>query len=197
MLLRPSVRLSAQYLPLVAKKARTAWYRLPPQTRAWVSLEDLIQDGMLHLVQVLIPKHNPRKCRLITYLWLGLDNFYLNKNYFHFAKSRFDGRTVPLLTEILPVKQDTKEITALSGLFRLLRVASPELKREMVRWLLRPDPTTKFNVVGKSFKDLKKEFLALSPVTGFGHEDMHYLMVTETWKLRSAQTLCKAANVAC
>lgn len=193
---RPSIHLSAQYLPLVAKKARQQWFRLPPQTRAWVALEDLIQDGMLHLVQHLLPKHNPKKCRLLTFLWWGLDNFYKNKNNFHFQKSRFDGRTVPLNAAVISAGSDVREVFALSALYKTMEAASPELREKMVCWLMRPTPT-KFRRYGEPFTTLRREVLALGPSTGFGYDEMHYLLTNESWKTRSAREVCRVANVAC
>lgn len=194
-----NAQVHVEYLSLVAKKAREEWFRLPPQTRAYVALEDMIQEGLLHVVSELVPRYKKKKACLTTWLWWGLENFYKNRNYYYFAKKRFDGKTAPLTEVWLTVWDEDNtidELTALSALRRALYLASQPLREEVVRWLLTPK-ATKFHIHGRRFRARKKEFLQVSKVSGFGYKEMHFLMTTESWKRRAGAAVCKYAHVPC
>jgi hypothetical protein len=76
------------YRSLVAMLAWKAWRRLPIQTRVWIGIEDMIEDGMGQLIR-LSYTYNPKWASFTTAAYHRLHNFYINDYLqFHSAQQR-------------------------------------------------------------------------------------------------------------
>src|ERR1019366_1445999 len=65
-------------LPMIAKKARTTYNKLPSSQQLGTSIQDLINDGKTHLLSV-IKQFDPRKwVKFSTWAFVVLDNFYVD-----------------------------------------------------------------------------------------------------------------------
>ena len=74
---------SFNYLNMVTKAAWKTWRLLPPHTRGWISVEDLVMDG-LHWVEAKgLKRWDKKKGCLSTLIYRGVDwyfeTFYLQK----------------------------------------------------------------------------------------------------------------------
>jgi len=65
---------------MVAKEATRVWRMLPSHTQTWVSVEDIIQDGLIKLVTEVIPKLDTRRATLSTFCHWAIKN-YLDDQY--------------------------------------------------------------------------------------------------------------------
>src|ERR1700751_2118274 len=81
-----------KYRRLVAMMAWKAWRRLPIQTRIWIGVEDMIEDGMMAAWQ-LSQTYNPNWASFTTGLYHRLHNFYINE-YLEFHSAQKRGWTV-------------------------------------------------------------------------------------------------------
>ena len=66
-----------QYRQLVAMMAWKAWRRLPIQTRVWIGIEDMIEDGMMEVIN-LSRVYNPKWASFVTAVYHRLHKFYIN-----------------------------------------------------------------------------------------------------------------------
>lgn len=83
--------LASKFHNMVAKEAHRVWRTLPSHTRVWVSVEDIMQDGMIKLVTEIIPKLNKERASLSTFAYRSIRN-YLDDEY----TVKFGGRTKKL-----------------------------------------------------------------------------------------------------
>lgn len=96
------------YRKLVAMMAWKAWRRLPLQTRIWIGIEDMIEDGVMEAVK-LSRTYNPKWAVFSTALYHRLHHFYIN-HYDEFYSAQQRGwekvkvmRDNKLVTEIWPI----------------------------------------------------------------------------------------------
>jgi hypothetical protein len=76
------------YRKLVAMQARKAWCRLPMQTRMWIDIEDMIEDGMFQAWK-LSKTFNPQWASFPTALYHRTHKFFINEYLeFHSAYKR-------------------------------------------------------------------------------------------------------------
>src|ERR1017187_3539118 len=81
----------AGYRRLVAEMAISSWWMYPPKTRAYIDVEDMIQDGIIYARVELAKSYNPNRGKFTTLLYRALPNFYRNRADELNAKKRFDG----------------------------------------------------------------------------------------------------------
>jgi hypothetical protein len=70
------------YRKMVAQHAWSTWKKLPAQTRWWISVEDMIEDGMAMAFRFLTKgkhKYNPQWSTFSTALYHRLHKFYVNE----------------------------------------------------------------------------------------------------------------------
>src|ERR1035437_7826242 len=84
------------YLPLIAKKAIQAWHKLPPQYKAWLDIDDLIQEGVLFARFHVFPRYKPCRGKFTTYLYAALDHFYYSIVQDKFYQKRNAREIVPI-----------------------------------------------------------------------------------------------------
>jgi len=171
------------YVKLVAKKALSTWRKLPPNARAWIDLEDLIQDGILFTKFKALPKFRPHRSNIAHYLNMCLDQYYERVLMACFAKMRNACSNVPLeaVDYKLFARQDSieQEIHAVESLKKIARQASPNLQKYLQRWLVTHN---KVHCRGPLFFVAKKELLELSQRYNFDRTDMEFLLRDETWR---------------
>jgi hypothetical protein len=154
---------------LIAKKAIESWRKLPPKTRAYIEINDMIEDGVYWTVKFLAKGHfNPKKGKLTTILWAKLDNYYHRCAELLNAQKRFDGFDSYL--EDLKANGFDISIIEESGETRehvrrvFLNVyidASENLRESMRKWFLQTESTKIHTTSSKFYKD-KKEFKILA-----------------------------------
>jgi hypothetical protein len=175
-----SVRVES-YLRLVAQKAWETWRKLPPQHRAWMDVEDLIQDGVL-FARKCAKYHNPKRTKFTTYLSASLDNFYRNKVATCFYKKRNGCEVVPLdaVQSLLTHRDETENrVHAEECLEQLLSNASPVLREYLCRWLFSNE---RVNGRGGKFHVAKSELLLLSKRLGFNDDDFRLLLLRRPYR---------------
>jgi len=171
------------FLPLVVKKAKEAWLRLPPQTRIWVSLDDFIQDGLMFLRFNVLPKYNPKRTTFLTLAWISLTNHFKFVTYHYYMQKRFDGRNAPLQEISLSCSLRPKhpaELQAVDLIEKIYCASSPHLKMYMARWL-HPAYKGTFNLRGHKFDAAVEEFQTLMQTYKIDLDGMHYLMSNQQW----------------
>lgn len=171
-----------EYLRLIAQKARASWYRLPAQHKAWIDLDDLIQDGILFARFYVAPRFRPHRAGFCTFLSTSLENFYKEKVFALYRRKRNDCSTVPLaaVQYCLPSYEQTEdEIAAVESLLKVAQKASPILKKYLKHWLLSQKKVCCNN---RRFERVRGELLVLGNLYGFGREEMSFLLHNDSWK---------------
>ncbi len=69
--------LQANYKRLVTKLAWRTWRMLPMQVKSYVSVEDIIEEGMLKALKFSIRRYDEQKADFITGLYHSLHNHYV------------------------------------------------------------------------------------------------------------------------
>lgn len=183
---RIEVPAEMSYLPLVAKKARQTWLKLPPQTRCHLSVEDLLQDGLIFARFRVARYWNPDKAAWITFLWWSLDNYYKGVLARHFATCRFDGRTCGLGSVLFSLREFSRveqELSAIQSATKVYRNGSLLLRAYMLRWF-HPAYRDKLYTVGGPFTKAVNELQDLGPRYGFGPPEFETLLADEGVCLR-------------
>ena len=185
--LSPEKPVEVKFLPLVVKKAKECWLKLPPQTRAWVSLDDLIQEGVLFVKYEALSEFKPKKSSLLVFLWMRLESFFTNKMTHHYRKCRFDGRNVSLnsiLQSGVTFSTIEEELSAIKAATQIYRFGSPTLRSYLIYWF-RPEDEKKIHTSGTKFSEAVKEFNMLGRKFGMGVPEFQFLMQHEhvCWKL--------------
>jgi len=154
---------------LIAKKAIESWRKLPPKTRSYIEINDMIQDGVFWTVKFLAKGHyNPKKGKLTTILWPKLENYYRRCAEILNTQKRFDG----LDSYLEDLKANGFDISIIeeSGETRehVRRVfmdvyinASEGLRESMRKWFLQTE-VTKIHTSSVRFHKDKKEFKVLA-----------------------------------
>jgi hypothetical protein len=175
------------YVRLVAQKAWQTWYKLPPQHKNWMDIEDLVEDGVLFMRFYVIPRYRPHRAKFTTYLSTSLENYYKNMLAELFTRKRNECSVVPLATVQFRLRAERmeaeEEIKAVRGLMKVVQQASPTLRRYLNHWLFSHG---KIHCRGERFTVARCELLALCRRCGFDREDFEYLLCNDGWQ-RSLQ----------
>jgi len=174
-----------KYIPLIVKKAVWAWKRLPFQSRNWISVDDLIQDGILHAKYHVAPRFNSRKANFLTFLNVSLENhfkLFLNEQY---TQKRSGCPVYPIATCKYQIAdspdQMEREVQAVEMLQKILGEASWVLKLYLERWLF---TKASYHMRGPKFYEAKAELLFLSSRVGLRRDDFAFLLQTDNWRRR-------------
>jgi|HubBroStandDraft_5_1064220.scaffolds.fasta_scaffold00789_9 hypothetical protein len=121
-----AIHLAEGFRRMVAEQAWITWRRLPPHTRAWLSVEDMVSDGMRWAVMDGVPAWEPKKGRLSTWMYIGLRT-YFDKTYesWYLVQKRHEGGTFSLQGLLLNKSEEHKSDTLVMA-DRLGDVAAPE-----------------------------------------------------------------------
>ena len=179
---RPNLQ---DYMKLIAQKAWSTWYKLPPQHRSWIDVEDLIQDGILYARFYVLPRFRPHRAKnFSTILFISLENFYKNKISDLFRGKRNKCQVVPVSSVQYHLGEcDTteQELKAVQGLLNVISVASPLLRGYLHRWLFAHGKVT---CRGKKSIIAIDELRGLVGKCGIEREDFSYLLHSENWRKR-------------
>lgn len=186
---------------MVAKAAYNAWIRLPAHTRIWVSLEDLIQEGMNWVQLVGVPQWNPERSKhLSTFVHVGINNLFYDSYgrgrglrteergeskvvSFEDLMTQYDvhGRK-PDIDGMIQGKKDqsvqmVRECSTVPLVTRVYERASRNLKEELTKWFLTAE---RLSLKTAKFTSAKNEFRKLAKKEGLGIEDCRHLMNSPT-----------------
>lgn len=168
---------------LIAKKAIESWRKLPPKTRSYIDIEDMISDGVFWTTKFLSKGHyDAKKGKLTTVLWIKLDNFYRRCAETLNAAKRFDGNVL-LLEDLKAAGIDVSKDEEAPEICEHVRYvflstyedASEGLRESMRRWFLQMD-STKVHTHSMRFKKDKSEFRQLAARHGLDVQDCRTLM---------------------
>lgn len=96
------------YRKMVMKAAWSAWRKLPLQTRSWLGIDDMVQDGLEWLHLEAGKRWNRERASMSTFVYTAIDHFYTDnygsklgrpdrKNGRHFgSQKRWEGRNVSI-----------------------------------------------------------------------------------------------------
>jgi hypothetical protein len=192
-----AMHLAEGFRRMVAEQAYIVWRRLPPHTRAWLSVEDMVSDGMRWAAMEGIQKWEPKKAALSTWMFIGLRT-YFDKAYEsrYLTKGRYEGRTVSLdgLLVMPDEKRQMSDTMVLSNslgnkeepnnIFRDCYVAevvksiyddsSDELQKEIKRWFL--GGLERLRLTSPAFMKASKEFRGLAAERSLHYEECNHLI---------------------
>ena len=198
--------LAEKYRRMVSRTAWNVWRKLPPHTRIWLGVDDLIQDGMNWVITVGIPKYREDQASLCTFLYIGIEN-YIRSEYLcrAYQKTRYEGRTVSLdgldlmgvddvkyaVETRVPALRDTgsadmvlKGCWVVPMVVRVFKRATELLRRYLRIWFLREN-RERIHVRKKmgpmsdgqlEFALARQEFLGLAKVERLEYGDCEHLL---------------------
>ena len=193
-----------QYLPLIRRKAHSAWRSLPPQTRIWFGYEDLVQDGVVFALDKALPNYTrKRKAKVSTFLWHTLENHFKNRIWSFYAEERNDSHNValePLLWRLGhglegadyektlpdPFIEDAMfdmETMCIDSFLKMLEGSSPNFQKWSIQWFFRPGET-KLHTKGRRFDGLVEEITHRGCQVGLDQEVLGYLTKQQGWRQR-------------
>lgn len=151
------------YSRLVAKIAIKYWQALPRQTKAWVEVDDFINDGLLFARFELLPHYDFTRTKFTTYLYKGLSRYFGSK----LLELKRQKRTVVLEYQppIIFVPNREIQMAGEQALKSLYASASPMLQKYMKSWFFNEKGPARVRM-GAGFTKAKKEFKKLAPVYG-------------------------------
>src|SRR5947209_4070813 len=76
---------SHAYLGMVTKLAWKTWQQLPVHTRTWISIEDMVLDGLRWVEMAGLARWNKKRGGLSTILYVGVSNYYYDHYLVRFA----------------------------------------------------------------------------------------------------------------
>lgn len=191
---------------MIAGQAIKAWRMLPRQTQSWLSVEDLIQEGLVFAQTHALPRYSKERSptKFSTYLYGLLQNFYATRFVQHHSMQlRCDRNTVSIegveasyrdrgmefeFERVMKIDQTLlpqpevdllAECRAVDSFIKVYNRASPTLQEHLVRWFLRPQGT-KYHTHGRRFIETSKEFRSLSLEHSFDINDCRHLMQSPT-----------------
>lgn len=190
-----AMHLAEGFRRMVGEQAHLTWQKLPPHTRAWLSVEDMVSDGMHWVVYSIIPRWEPQRGALSTFLYKCIRT-YFDKTYesVYLTKGRWEGRTTSLQSLILKTdepKSDTLVLADRIGDFaapeKIMRdcyvaelikgiydESSDRLKLEIKRWFL--GGLERVRVNSPNFLRASSEFRSLAGARHLHYEECSHLM---------------------
>src|SRR6266404_791932 len=169
---------------LIAQKAWSTWRKLPPSNRAWMDVEDLIQDGVLFARFVVRPKYRPHRGKFITFLSICLDQYYSRQLAATYSQKRNKCQTIPLENvsySLGAVDFTEQEIYAVETIKKISSVASPMLRHYLHSWLMPRISTRGRGPHGRRFEIAKSEMQRLARQYNFNRDDFAFLLQDQTW----------------
>jgi hypothetical protein len=193
----------AQWRQLIAREAWRAWKMLPPQTRGWLDVDDMIQEGVvfarLHIwprvkadrgqFQTLLVKSlrnyfyghfvavytkNERHCEAKTSSLEGTVEFFHKYGLSHSRVMDVD-QLLKIDRSMLPEPTDLIACDEATVAFvKLYDAASATLKVQLARWFLTPN--MKCSTCGVKFQQLRVEFITLAKLYRLGISDCRAIL---------------------
>ena len=147
------------YRGLVAELAIKYWRRLLPSTKAWVTEDDLLNDGMLFAREEIMPYFDVRKgCSFTTILTISLDHYYIRR-----VRDLSRLKRTPVDIPIVRNHGTVDIIASRMSMTKLYEEASPHLQHYIQIWFLSKQGPERIRPTSIPFRKAKKEFLKLAP----------------------------------
>jgi hypothetical protein len=167
-------------LPMIAEHARATWHKLPDSEKMVQSLPDLIAEGINFTVTHVALKFDySYGVKFTTFLYHALENYYADIIRKVYSDKRLiphgimsidsttvvvNGREMSLLDKIKLTRKarlnnEEKIINRIDAermFVKAYRVATPTLRKYLIKWLLQPKVSR--NKPGSDFAIAKKEF---------------------------------------
>ena len=168
---------------LIAKKAIESWRKLPPKTRCYIELEDMISEGVMKVYQLLSQgKYNPKKGKLTTLVYIRLENYYRRCAELLNTQKRFDGydsyledlRSNGFDVQSMEEESETREHVR-NVFLDVYTNASDGLRESLRRWFLQTE-VTKIHTSGSRFLKAKSEFKTLATRYNLDVQDCRAIM---------------------
>ena len=190
-----AMHLAEGFRRMVGEQAFITWQKLPPHTRAWLSVEDMLSDGMHWVVYSIIPRWEPRRGALSTFLYKCIRT-YFDKTYesVYLTKGRWEGRTTSLQALLYKSDEPQSDTLVMADLLgdvtepeRIIRdcyvaelikqiydESSDRLKQEIKRWFLGGLERVRTN--SPNFLLASREFRSLAGVRHLHYEECNHLI---------------------
>lgn len=190
-----AMHLAEGFRRMVGEQAYLTWQKLPPHTRAWLSVEDMLSDGMRWAAMEGVPRWEPRRGALSTWLYIGVRT-YFDKTYEsrYLTKQRYEGRTISLQGMLLQSDEPRSDTLVMADrlgdmdepkkIIRDCYVAelikgiydesSNRLKEEIKRWFLGGLERVRTN--SPNFLRASSEFRSLAGARHLYYEECAHLM---------------------
>lgn len=190
-----AMHLAEGFRRMVGEQAYLSWRKLPPHTRAWLSVEDMVSDGMRWAAMEGVSRWQPRKGGLSTWMYIGLRT-YFDKTYEsrYLTKQRYEGYTVSLFGPLSGSDEPKSDMLVLAD--RLGDASIPEkiirdcyvaeliksiydesserLKEEIKRWFLGGLQRVRTNT--PNFLKASSEFRSLAGCRHVGYVECRHLV---------------------
>lgn len=174
-------------LPMIAKKARATFFKLPYSERNGRSVEDLIADGRAFAVTRAAKQYKPTSgTKFSTYLFVALDNYYKDVLKAAYTDSRcavlyssdsttIKGTDLTLDKFIKKSRLDRMEdrlidrIDAERGFFVAYARGNPMMRKFLIRMILQPGnqkitaSDENMSWAGDALKDFRQQLLIILP----------------------------------
>ena len=171
---------------LIIKKAIESWRKLPRRTQCMVSIEDMVQDGIVYTMHLLFHsryKYNSKRSGLTTVLWNGLENHYKRCADALNATKRFDGFNESLEAlhedkgfDVSTIEEEREICNHVRRVFfDVYNHASEGLRESMRKWFLQTE-SSKIHTKSSRFIKDKKEFKILATKYQLDLQDCRTIM---------------------
>lgn len=187
--------LAEGYKNLVAQEARKWWLKLPAHTRVWVSLEDLIEQGMCWVMMQGVPRWDRKKSALSTFLYSGLQNKFSDIVMGLRRQRRNDFREISLeqlmaqqverkdfvvvpraVRDVMTAQTILKDCFVVPLVMDVYRKASNPLKNEIIQWFVPKGGRVRLDT--PKFYRACFEFRRLAQGNGLAYEDCEHLLAS-------------------
>lgn len=175
------VSLANEYQRMVAKLAWGIYSKIPIHSQSWISVEDLIQDGMSWVVLKGIPSWD-HKHKLSTIIHWGVQNYLTDQYLKHLiCEKRRETMVIGLLDSnyhswVGETEVSLKNCYVVPMIMRIYDYASPELKTELLRWFLTSERN---HLATLKFRMASREFRRLALREGLDINDCRHLLTNE------------------
>lgn len=198
------------YRRMVAQAAWTVWRRLPQHTKTWVSIDDMITEGMEWLVCEGLVKWREEKGSVSTFVNVAVANYFEDKYGRHYRvgsrgerrlvslhevpRRTMDGRlaalevAIPGLQDIDSADRIFRSCFVVPVMVRVHKRASENLREELVRWFV-PQGNKRLHLSTKRFLSARQEFRRLAGAEGLEVGDCRHLLYSVDCSRRLMQEI--------
>lgn len=162
------------YIPLIAKIARSYYRNLPEGRKSWVQLDDLIHDAVVAVQVRLLPNYEHKKAKFTTILTIFVERYFINYTKAIRRMKRNEALNVPIddIEYMFGSTETPRTINnrfAVNDLMNLYALASPALKLRMCYWFFDENGVHLKSLHSKD-SNVRDEFLQLATRLGITSE---------------------------
>jgi len=173
----------SKYMPMLYSKVRQTWWKLPPSVRGWVELEDMVEEAILLVYRDVLPRFDPTRAQLSTFMWWTLDNHHKTVLQHYYASKRMIVDVYPVVscTEIRPFHEVVEAAAA------IFLSASKNLQNYMIRWFL--DAARIKTQQSRSYRSAIREMARLCREYHFSSSDFNQIRLRDDYKAALSRAL--------